>query len=231
MERRAFIGLVGAVWPAIAQAQQTGKRRRIGVLFALPESDQAAQSRLAVFREGLDNLGWAGITIDVRYVANNDRETHQQYAKELVALRPDLLIAQNTDNTKALIQQTRTIPIVFTVVSDPIGNGFVASFPRPGGNVTGFVIGEPSLSGKWLELLKEIAPNVARVLVPFNVERSAAEYYLSSAKTAGALKGIDAARTPRTTPNCGRSLGARSTCHLVTSRGRATGASTRPPAK
>jgi putative ABC transport system substrate-binding protein len=193
MRRREFGGLVAgaAVWPLAAQAQQSGRTRRIGVLLALPESDRQAQSRLAVFRGELQKLGWADITIDARYVASNDAETHQRYAKELVALQPDLLLAQNTDSTDALLQQTRTIPIIFTIVADPVGSGFVASFPRPGGNVTGFIVGEPSLGGKWLELLREIAPNVTRVLVPFNTAASAAEYYLSPMRATAALLGID----------------------------------------
>jgi len=117
----------------IARAQQSGRTRRIGVLFALAEDDRTAQARLAAFRGELQKLGWADITMDTRYVASNDPETHQRYAKELVALQPDLLLAQNTDTTKALLQQTRTIPIIFTIVADPVGEGFVASFRRPGG--------------------------------------------------------------------------------------------------
>lgn len=194
MKRREFIALVGgaaAAWPAVAQAQQSGRTRRIGVLFALAESDRQAQSRLAAFRGELHKLGWADVTMDTRYVASNDAETHQRYAKELVALQPDLLLAQNTDATDALLQQTRIIPIIFTIVADPVGNGFVASFSRPGGNVTGFITNEPTMGGKWLELLKEIAPNVTRVLVPFNAATSAAEYYLSSMRATAALLGID----------------------------------------
>ena len=136
MRRREFIGLVSgaaAAWPMIARAQQSGRTRRIGVLFALAEDDRTAQARLAAFRRELQKLGWADITMDTRYVASNDPETHQRYAKELVALQPDLLLAQNTDTTKALLQQTRTIPIIFTIVADPVGEGFVASFRRPGG--------------------------------------------------------------------------------------------------
>ena len=115
MKRREFIALIGgaaAAWPAVGRAQQSGRIRRIGVLFALPESDRQAQSRLAVFRGELQKLGWADIAIDTRYVASNDAETHQRYAKELVALQPDLLLAQNTDSTAALLQQTRIIPII-----------------------------------------------------------------------------------------------------------------------
>jgi putative ABC transport system substrate-binding protein len=195
MKRREFIALIGgaaAAWPTVARAQQSSRTRRIGVLFALAESDRQAQSRLAVFRGELQKLGWADITIDTRYVASNDAETLQRFAKELVALQPDLLLAQNTDATDALLQQTRIIPIIFTIVADPVGSGFVASFARPGGNVTGFVTNEPTFGGKWLELLNEVAPSVTRVLVPFNAATSAAEYYLTSLKATAALVGIDA---------------------------------------
>jgi putative tryptophan/tyrosine transport system substrate-binding protein len=194
MKRREFIALVGgaAAWPAISRAQQPGKLRRIGVLMALPESDRQVQARLAAFQGELQKLGWSDITIDTRYVASNDRETHERYAKELVALQPDVLLAQNTDATGALQQQTRSIPILFTIVADPIGSGFVESFPRPGGNVTGFITSEPTLGGKWLEILKEIAPTVTRVLVPYNTAVSAAEYWLNSLKPTATLLGIDA---------------------------------------
>jgi putative ABC transport system substrate-binding protein len=198
MKRRDFLGVLSgaaAAWPAVGRAQQSGRTRRIGVLFALAESDRQAQSRLAVFRGELQKLGWADITIDTRYVASNDPETHQRFAKELVALQPDLLLAQNTDATDALLQQTRTIPIIFTIVADPVGSGFVASFPRPGGNVTGFVTGEPTMGGKWLELLREVAPNVTRVLVPYNTATSSAEYYLSSLRATAALLRVDASAT------------------------------------
>ena len=194
MRRRTFLGVLGgaAAWPAVGRAQQSGRIRRIGVLFALAESDRQAQARLAAFRGQLLRLGWADVTLDTRYVASNDAETHRRYAKELVALQPDLLLAQNTDATDALLQQTRTIPIIFAIVADPVGNGFVASYPNPGGNVTGFVTGYPTMGGKWLELLKEIAPGVTRVLVPFNTATRASEYYVDSIKSTAALLGMDA---------------------------------------
>jgi len=195
MKRREFIGLVGsaaAAWPAVGRAQQSGKTRRIGVLFALGESDPTAQSRLAMFRGTLQKLGWTDVTLDARYVASNDVEIHRRYAKELIALQPDLLFAQNVEATKALSQHTQTIPIIFALVSDPIGNGFVASFPRPGRNVTGFIIGEPTMGGKWLELLKEVAPNVTRVLAPYNSLTTTPEYYLSSLRATAAQFGVEA---------------------------------------
>src|SRR6186997_1494742 len=119
MKRREFIGLVGsaaAAWPAVGRAQQSGKTRRIGVLFALGESDPTAQSRLAMFRGTLQKLGWTDVTLDARYVASNDVEIHRRYAKELIALQPDLLFAQNVEATKALSQHTQTIPIIFALV-------------------------------------------------------------------------------------------------------------------
>jgi putative ABC transport system substrate-binding protein len=167
MRRRDFLGVLSgaaAVWPAIGRAQQSGRTRRIGVLMAAAETDRQAQSRLAVFRGELQKLGWTDIIMETRYFSSSDTETVQRYAKELVALQPDLLLSQNTNTTDALLQQTHVIPIIFAIVSDPIGNGFVASYPRPDGNVTGFTISEPTMGGKWVELLKEIAPGVTRVL-------------------------------------------------------------------
>jgi putative ABC transport system substrate-binding protein len=199
MKRREFIALVGggaAAWPAIGRAQQSGRIRRIGVLMAGAESDRQVQSRLAAFRGELQKLGWTDIIMETRYFASSDAETVQRYARELVALQPDLLLSQNTNTTDALLQQTRIIPIIFAIVSDPVGNGFVASFPRPGGNVTGFTISEPTMGGKWLELLKEIAPSVTRVIVPHNSATlsglPSAEYYLSSLRTTASLLKIDA---------------------------------------
>jgi putative ABC transport system substrate-binding protein len=199
MRRREFLGVLGsaaAAWPLAAGAQQSGRIRRIGVLMAAAESDRQVQSRLAVFRGELQKLGWTDIIMETRYFASSDAETVQRYAKELVALQPDLLLSQNTNTTDALLQQTRVIPIIFAIVSDPIGNGFVASFPRPGGNVTGFTISEPTMGGKWLELLNEIAPSVTRVLVPHNSATlsglPSAEYYLSSLRTTASFLKIDA---------------------------------------
>jgi hypothetical protein len=141
--------------------------RRIGVLMAFAESDPGAQAWVAAFRDGLQKLGWAegrNIRIDTRWAAP-DVEAMQRFAQELVALQPDLILSSNTPTTAALLQQTRTIPIVFVNNADPVGSGFVASFPRPGGNVTGFTNLEPTMAGKWLELLKEIAPRVNRVTI------------------------------------------------------------------
>jgi len=144
--------------------------RRIGVLMGFAESDREGQGFVAAFRDGLQKLGWAegrNIQIDYRWTAL-DKELIQRFAKELVALQPDLILTQSAPATAELLKQTRSIPIVFALVADPIGSGFVASFPKPGGNITGFVTMEPSMAGKWLDLLKEIAPRVTRVAMLFN---------------------------------------------------------------
>ena len=198
MRRRDFITVVfgaAASWPISARAQ--GERmRRIGVLMGYAENDSEAQAWVAAFREELQKLGWAedrNIHIDTRW-ATLDVELTQRFAKELVALQPDLIFSQSTAQTAALLQQTRTIPILFALVADPVGSGFVASLSRPGGNATGFATNEGSLSGKWLELLKEIAPRVARVAMLFNPATAAliAEYYLNPFKAAAASFGVEA---------------------------------------
>ena len=160
MKRREFITLLGgaaAVWPLAARAQQGDRVKRIGVLMAYAEGDLEGEGFVAAFREGLQQLGWAegrNIRIDLRWAAA-DEEAMQRFAQELVALQPDLILSQVTPTTAALLQQTRTIPIVFAMVADPVGSGFDATLSRPDGNVTGFAAIEGSLAGKWLELLKE----------------------------------------------------------------------------
>ena len=173
MQRRTFITLLGgaAAWPLAARAQQSERMRRIGVLMGYPESDSDAQANVAAFRESLQRLGWAegrNVRIDTRWPIPADLESMQRFAQELAALQPELILSHITPTTAALLQQTRTIPIIFATVADPVGSGFVASFPQPGGNVTGFNVSEPTLAGKFLELLKEIAPRVARVAMLFN---------------------------------------------------------------
>ena len=174
MRRRDFIaGITGlsAAWPLAARAQQGERVRRIGVLTAYSESDPEAQARVGAFREGLQKLGWTegrNIWIDIRWTTPGDAKSVQRFAKELVALQPDLILTQTTPITATLLQETRTIPIIFANIADPVGSGFVASFSRPSGNVTGFLNMEPTMAGKWLEPLKEIAPRVARVAFLFN---------------------------------------------------------------
>jgi len=203
INRRAFIMLLGgaaAAWPLAARAQQSERMRRIGVLMGYPESDSDAQANVAAFRESLQRLGWAegrNVRIDTRWPIPADVESMQRLAKELVALQPDVILSQITPTTAALLQHTRTIPIVFATVSDPVGSGFVASLSRPGGHVTGFATLEGSLGGKWVELLKEIAPRVARVALLFNpATATMAEYYLDPMEAAAASLGVEAIVAP-----------------------------------
>jgi putative tryptophan/tyrosine transport system substrate-binding protein len=170
--RREFITLLGgaAAWPLSAGAQQFDQLRRVGMLIGYAENDRETQDRVAAFRQGLERLGWTegrNVRIDYRFAPAGPDQA-QLFAKELVALRPDVLVGNSTPASAALLQETRTIPIVFVGVSDPVGSGLVASIPRPGGNTTGFTNFEPSLTGKWLELLKEIAPGIVRAAVLFN---------------------------------------------------------------
>jgi putative ABC transport system substrate-binding protein len=201
MRRRDFITLIGGAtaWPLAARAQQLDVVRRIGVLTGFAESDREGQAFVAAFREGLQKLGWVegrNIRIDYRWAAL-DTDLMQRFAKELVALQPDLILTQSTPAAAAMLQQTHTIPIVFAIVADPIGSGFVASFPQPGGNITGFVTMEPTMAGKWLELLKEIAPRVARVAMLFNPATAPyAEYWLNPFKAAAASFAVQAIVAP-----------------------------------
>ncbi|MGA6941971.1 MAG: ABC transporter substrate-binding protein [Pseudolabrys sp.] len=173
MRRRAFITLLGSavVWP-VARAQQPEGVRRIGILMNRAADDPQGQARLAAFQQGMQQLGWTdggNMRIDVRWGADDvDRE--RRYAAELVALAPDIVLASGTLSVTALQHVSRTLPIVFVGVTDPVGAGFVDSLARPGGNVTGFMIYEYDLSGKWLELLKQIAPSVMRVAIIRNPE-------------------------------------------------------------
>jgi putative ABC transport system substrate-binding protein len=202
MKRREFITLIGGsaiAWPLAVRAQQPERVWRIGVLMGYAESDRGGQARVAAFREGLQKLGWAegrNIRIDTRWAAL-DVERMQRFAKELVALQPDLILTQNTPTTAAMLQQTRTIPIVFATASDPVGSGFVASFSRPGGNVTGFIDNEASMAGKWLGLLKEIAPRVNRVAFLFNPATAPyAEYFLNPFKAAARSVAVESIAAP-----------------------------------
>ena len=202
MIRREFITLFGgaaASWPLAARAQQGERMRRVGVLMMYAESDAQAQGLVAMFRATLRNLGWTedyNIQLDYRW-ATTDSESIQRFAKELVALQPDLILSSSTPTTASLLQQTRTIPIIFANIVDPVGSGFVVSLPRPGGNVTGFLNLETSMTGKWLELLKEIAPRVARVAIFFNPSTAPyAEVYLNPFKAAAASLGVEAIVAP-----------------------------------
>jgi putative ABC transport system substrate-binding protein len=202
MRRREFITLLGgaAAWPLAARAQQAERMRRIGVLMGWPESDPEGQSALAAFVQSLQRLGWAeghNLRTDIRWATPDNAEMMRQLAKELVALQPEVILSHTTPTTAALLQQTRTTPIIFTVVADPVGSGFVTNLPRPGSNATGFMIIEGSLGGKWVELLKEIAPRVVRVALLFNpASASYAEYYLNSFKAAAPSFAVEAVAAP-----------------------------------
>ena len=169
MKRREFITLVGgaSAWPLAARAQQRERVRRIGVLMNLASDDAEGQARLAAFHQGLQQLGWTvggNVQIDYRF-GEGDAERYRRSASELVALAPDVLVTTGAPAVEALQRTTRTVPIVFVTVTDPVGGGLVASLARPGGNTTGFTLSEYGVSGKWLELLKQIAPNVTRAAV------------------------------------------------------------------
>jgi len=170
MKRREFIALGGRAalaWPLAAHAQQGERARRIGVLSALAADDPENQARDAAFRQGLQQLGWTesrNVRIDARWAAGNAADS-RKYAAELVALAPDVILSVGNPSLEPLLQATRTVPIVFVIITDPVGAGFVESLARPGGNATGFMMFEYSLCGKWLELLKEIAPGVTRAAV------------------------------------------------------------------
>src|SRR5438034_2927445 len=168
MRRRNFIALLGgaaAAWPLAARAQQPDRIRYIGVLMGFPESDSQAQSYIAAFRDGLQKLGWTdgrNVRIDTRWAAF-DAESRQRFAKELIALQPDLILSHTTPTTAALLQQTPTIPIIFATVTDPVGSGFVASLSRRGGIVTGLTLVDPTLGTTGVELLKAVASGITRV--------------------------------------------------------------------
>jgi putative tryptophan/tyrosine transport system substrate-binding protein len=169
MKRREFIAALGGAavaWPSTARAQQPERMRRIGVLMSLAADDPVGQARVKAFQQGLQQLGWTdgrNVRIDYRWAAGNV-ENSRKYAAELVALAPDVILAVG-GATGPVLQATRTVPIVFTNASDPVGSGFVDSLSRPGGNATGFMLFDYSLSAKWVELLKQIAPGVTRAAV------------------------------------------------------------------
>ena len=174
--------------------------RRIGVLMAHTENDTEFKDYLDAFRQGLQKLGWIegrNINIDTRWGALDDAEMRQRSAKELIALRPDIILTQNTPPTASMLQQTRTIPVIFVIVADPVGSNFVASLARPGGNATGFTIMEPTITGKWLELLKEIAPHVNRAAFMFNPATAPyVKIYLDTFKAAAASYGVEMILAP-----------------------------------
>ena len=197
MKRRTFIALLGgaAAWPLGAHAQQPDQRRHIGVLTALAEDDPENRARLAAFRYGLEKRGWSegrNLRIDYRFAPAASPDQAQPFAKQLVALRPDVLFAQGTVVVTALQRETREIPIVFAGLADPIGSGFIASLPHPGSNITGVMLYEPSVTGKWLSMLKEIAPQLTRAAFVYDPETATyGNYYLRAAEPLSRSLGID----------------------------------------
>jgi putative tryptophan/tyrosine transport system substrate-binding protein len=202
MRRREFVTLLGGAvtWPLAARAQHSQQLRRIAISMGWNESDREAQSNLAAFVQELQQLGWTdsrNIQIDYRWT-NGDVNRMRTFAKELVDLAPDAILAHTTPVTAALQRETRTIPIVFVLVSDPVGEGFVASLSNPGSNITGFIHTEGEIAGKLLELLKEIAPGVKRVTIIFNPETAPGRgaYYLPSFERAARSFGLEPIPTP-----------------------------------
>lgn len=188
LKRRDFLALLGgaaATWPVVARAQQF---KRVGVLMGYDEKDPEAKSYLFGFAQKLADLGWTegrNLWMDIRWNAADVNQI-RILARQLVDLKPDVILANSTSVTAALQRETRTIPIVFVIVSDPVGQGFVAGLPRPGGNITGFSHTEASLGGKWLELLTEIAPGLKRVAAMFNPDTApyVSSYFLPSFEAA-----------------------------------------------
>jgi ABC-type uncharacterized transport system substrate-binding protein len=200
LKRREFITLLSgaAAWPRAARAQLTERVRRIGVLIGLAEDDPETKARLVGFRQGLEKRGWSeghNVRIDYRFAPAGAQV--QVLAKELVALQPDVIFANSTLNVTALQRESSTIPIVFAGVADPIGSGFVASLPRPGGNITGVMQYEASVTGKWLAMLKEIAPSLVRAAFVADPKTAPFyDYYLREGKAVGPSLGIDVVLSP-----------------------------------
>ncbi len=200
MRRRDFIGGIGAtvvLGTPRAWGQQARQMRRIGVLVGLAENDPEMKERLVGFRQGLEKLGWSegdNVKIDYRF-APAGAQAHL-LARELVALQPDVIVAQSTPATAAVKPETSTIPIVFAGVADPIGSGFVASLSRPSGNLTGLLQYEEGITGKWLAMLKEIAPNLTRAALLANPRTTPFDYFLRSAKTLAPSLAIEVVPMP-----------------------------------
>jgi putative ABC transport system substrate-binding protein len=198
MKRREFISLMGgiaAAWPLAAFAQEPGRMRRVGVLFAFFDFDPESQARMAAFQQELESLGWregSNIQIEYRW-ASGDAERFRAFAAELVAARPDVLVAHATPSAEALARATQTIPIIFAAVSDPVASGLVASLSEPGRNATGFTNFDTSMGAKWVEFLKELSPRLARVALLFNPETAPGRgsTYLQAVETAARSFGID----------------------------------------
>jgi putative tryptophan/tyrosine transport system substrate-binding protein len=203
MRRRDFISLLGGAataWPLAARAQQSDRKKRVAVMMAYTESDPEGQLLLRTFTEALEGFGWKAnrnLISEYRW-AGGDTDLMRMFAKELVGLQPDVILANTTPVIAAFQRETRTIPIVFVIAADPIGDGFVASLSRPGGNITGFLHLEGSIGGKWLELLKEIAPQVRRVAMMFNPDTSPGRgsYFSPALDAAAQAIGVQSLKAP-----------------------------------
>jgi putative ABC transport system substrate-binding protein len=200
MRRREFITVisgVAAAWPLAARARQGEPQRRIGVLRSAGD-DPNGKAQLAAFHQELEQLGWSegrNLRIEMRFAAGKS-DRFVSLARELIALQPDVIVAQSTPVTAILQQETRAIPIVFTYVSDPIGSGFIANLARPGGNLTGVLLYEASIVSKWLALLKEIAPDLTRAAMLANPKTTSFQYFLTAAQKAAATLGVQLIPTP-----------------------------------
>jgi putative tryptophan/tyrosine transport system substrate-binding protein len=196
MNRREFITLLGgaaAAWPFAARAQQNEQTRRIGALLNVSADDPQTPIRVAAFQQGLQELGWTvgrNVQIDYRWGAG-DVELYRKYAAELIALKPDLIVAASSPVVGALQLATRTVPIVFVNVIDPVGGGFVASLGRPGGNITGFALFEYGIGGKWLDLLKQVSPRTTRVAVIRDLSIAAGSGQLGAIQAVAPFMGMD----------------------------------------
>jgi putative ABC transport system substrate-binding protein len=188
IRRRDFITLLGgaAAWPLAARAQQGDRVRRIGVLMPGDENDPLAKARVSAFTQALADLGWTdgrNVRMDLRW-AGGDINRIRALAQELVGLQPDIILTSGTPETVAVHLEARTIPIVFANAADPVASGIVPGLNQPGGNITGFVTFEPTMAGKWLELLSEIVPGLKRAAIMFNPDTSPASLYMPSFETA-----------------------------------------------
>src|SRR5207244_3113388 len=196
MRRRKFITLIGgaaAAWPLAARAQQPDRMRRIGVLLGFPEADDEGQASVAAFQQRLQELGWTigrNIWIDIRW-AGGEPDKARTFAKELVSASPDLIVPTSNLVTAILQKETSTVPILFVLVGDPVGSGFVANLARPGGNITGFAIFETAIGGKWLEILKEVAPRIRRVGFILHPETPVHIGFLRAAEAAAPSLGLE----------------------------------------
>jgi len=189
MRRREFISLIGGAavaWPVSARAQQPDRIRRVGVLIGLAEDDPDSKLRLGALRQGLEKLGWSegrNIHLDVRFVPPGNEQQVQMLVKELLALSPDVIVAQSTPLVAAFRRESRNVPIVFVAVGDPIGAGFIANLARPGSNLTGLTLYDGSVAGKWLEMLKEIDPRVTHAAFIINPKTSSFPLLAREAET------------------------------------------------